>query len=506
MDLKVINKAIAATETVFDGFDERPVDCDFVLPDYFPDIAAVLKCIMKPMVQSKQLSGDRMIVDGIALIQVLYLDEARKCVHSCEFTKPFTSTFQVKASSNPFVTVAAKTTYVNCRATSPRRLDIHGAFSVKLKIVAETGSDVVSGISGDTIFTRKNVLTYSVPAASAEKMFSISEVLELGAGKPSAEALVRGDAVAVLHDCKILPNKAIIKGELMLSHLYVSNIDTGDMQKVRHEIPFSQIVDVDGLDEEWQCHVMLDVASSDIRITTNQNGEGKLLDVNVKLCASVQGYRTGMVEVVSDAYSTRYPMKLDYHRVSSEQMVAVRNSSSTIKETLDLPPDVANVVDIWVDPSLVSESCNNGRSNLAGRLMVCMLAKDTTGNVSYYERPVDFVLEFEDGCSCVTSDIGANYADYAINTAGKLDIRVDLNVTRKCMVSDSMNAVISVSVNENAAFPVETAALKIYFGNSGESVWEVAKACHTSMEAVMEENALASDVLAKDTMLLVPLC
>ena len=34
MDFKVMNKAISTNETLFDDFDERPVDCDFVLPDY----------------------------------------------------------------------------------------------------------------------------------------------------------------------------------------------------------------------------------------------------------------------------------------------------------------------------------------------------------------------------------------------------------------------------------------------------------------------------------------
>lgn len=40
MDLKVMNKGIAVCETLFDDFDEASVDCDFVLPDYCPDIAA----------------------------------------------------------------------------------------------------------------------------------------------------------------------------------------------------------------------------------------------------------------------------------------------------------------------------------------------------------------------------------------------------------------------------------------------------------------------------------
>ena len=67
MDFKVISKAIAVCESVFDDFDERPVDCDFVLPDYCPDIAAVLKCTLEPVVQSKQLSGDRISADGLYL-------------------------------------------------------------------------------------------------------------------------------------------------------------------------------------------------------------------------------------------------------------------------------------------------------------------------------------------------------------------------------------------------------------------------------------------------------
>lgn len=120
MDIQVTNKVIGTTETLFDDFDERPVDCDFVLPDYLPDIAAVLKCIMKPVVQSKQISGDRLMVDGVANIRVLYLDEARKCVRSCEFSQPFTSTFNVKnLGIGACIRLDAKANYVNCRATSP---------------------------------------------------------------------------------------------------------------------------------------------------------------------------------------------------------------------------------------------------------------------------------------------------------------------------------------------------------------------------------------------------
>ena len=167
MDFKVMNKAVSTMETLFDDFDERPVDCDFVLPDYCPAIAAVLKCTLTPVIQSKQLSGDRMLVDGQAIIRVMYLDEGRKCVRCCEFSQPFTSTFTVKSMGvNACVRVTAKTDYVNCRATSPRRLDVHGAFTVKLKITAEGGTDVVCSAEGTGLYTRQMPLSFSVPTAS----------------------------------------------------------------------------------------------------------------------------------------------------------------------------------------------------------------------------------------------------------------------------------------------------------------------------------------------------
>ena len=73
-------------------------------------------------------------------------------------------------------------------------------------------------------------------------------------------------------------------------------------------------------------------------------------------------------------------------------------------------------------------------------------------------------------------------------------------------MQDGCQAVTAVTADENAGFPEEKAALKIYFANGGESLWEIAKNCHTSVEAVMEENGLQSDVLPGDAMLLVPLC
>ena len=92
-------------------------------------------------------------------------------------------------------------------------------------MTAEGGSEVVTAVRGEGLYTRTRPVSYTVPVAFSEKQFTVSEVLELGQGMPEAEMLVRCEAVPVLEDCKLMTNKAIVKGELRLKNLYISNPD-----------------------------------------------------------------------------------------------------------------------------------------------------------------------------------------------------------------------------------------------------------------------------------------
>ena len=170
MEFQTTYGRVGTMETVFDKTDERPVDCDFVLPEYLPDIAAILKCRMKPMVQAHQISGDRVMVDGTVLLELLYVDEERRCVRSYEHSQPFSSVFTVKELKNSdMVNSTVRVGYVNCRATGPRRVDVHGAFTVHLCVTNAGSTEVVSAAECAGLYTRCCTTVGSVPMGNAEK-------------------------------------------------------------------------------------------------------------------------------------------------------------------------------------------------------------------------------------------------------------------------------------------------------------------------------------------------
>lgn len=108
---------------------EQPIECDITLPEYLPDIQRVLKCSLTAHISSVQKTGDRVTADGTGRLSVLYMSDTGK-LQCLEQGVPFSRFFENRAVEECECCVRAKTEYVNCRAVSGRRLDIHGSISI----------------------------------------------------------------------------------------------------------------------------------------------------------------------------------------------------------------------------------------------------------------------------------------------------------------------------------------------------------------------------------------
>ena len=83
MNYDVSKEILAVNNLVFDGCQELPIDIDFSLPDYCPDMQRILKCVVKPDISSRSISGDRLTIDGNASIHIIYIDADKNSVRCC---------------------------------------------------------------------------------------------------------------------------------------------------------------------------------------------------------------------------------------------------------------------------------------------------------------------------------------------------------------------------------------------------------------------------------------
>lgn len=110
--------AVFMTETLFDGQTEQGVELDHVLPDYYPEIFRILKCCLSPRVISAAVSGNKIMLDGVVLIKVLYLAENSTALHCVEQRYTWSKTVDIAGKAEnlcgePRITVVPRTDYCN---------------------------------------------------------------------------------------------------------------------------------------------------------------------------------------------------------------------------------------------------------------------------------------------------------------------------------------------------------------------------------------------------------
>ena len=140
--------SVYMTETLFDGQAEQGVELDHVLPDYYPEIFKIIKCCVTPRVTSTAISGGKIMLDGTAVIRVLYLAENSNALNCVEQRYTWNKTVDIgkapEQCSDPIITVIPRTDYCNCRAVSSRRIDVRGAISSALRRPAPRNSSCLS--------------------------------------------------------------------------------------------------------------------------------------------------------------------------------------------------------------------------------------------------------------------------------------------------------------------------------------------------------------------------
>ncbi len=506
MDSRLQKHTVASMAPLFPQNEELVISSDFVLPEYCPDVAVVLKCIVAPRIQNRQWSSGQLLLDGITVIRVLYLDEERRQVRSAEFSQPFSISMRsADTAQNPPVCVDILQEYVNCRATSPRRLEVRGAFTVCATAPMMKPTQIIDVGDGDGFCVRTDECSCSAPHTAAERVVALNEVFDFPSDLPSAELLLGGDCHACVQECKVLTGKVIVKGQVYIHQLYTDDTSSGDVYTLDYTVPFSQILDVDGVADGTPCTAEVSVLSDIERCCLNAAGQNAAMEVALKLLVQVQTYRCDTVKTVTDVYHRRYPLDAQTQELSLRTFMGTQRQNVTVQRSLELPStDLRQIVDVWVQPPSLVGRCEDGTVHLDGRMVVCMLVKDTEGMVSYYERPEDVRLELSGCCDSAMARAtvcGVNYT----TSDSHLELRVSLAVSATLWQHRDCRVVSEVTLHEEDAYPPERASLRLYYAQAGERVWDIARQCHTSPEGICRENDLHDDVLSEKKVLLVPI-
>lgn len=509
MELKILRQDVSVNSEIFKETAEQSIDIEMTLPEYFPKISKILKCKATPHVGSASINGQILAVEGTANILLLY-STAEDSIFSYEYALPFRKNFECGGSTAGALAVCtAVEEYLNCRVLAENKVELHGAVGLCAKLVAKKTTPVITDIDGGNVLLNRGSAPATTPVGMAEKYMQIDEELELSGGQPSINSILRYCVKAVNTECKIISGKAVIKGEIRVFLLYCGE-HTASPQTLRTAIPYSQIIEVDGLTEECQCAVKAQLCAVELKPRTSVSGEARSISMQGKVHFTLKASCNNDIPVILDAFSTKYETKVVTEEIVIEKIGKSINDNFVCRKKLDLSSgNIGTVIDIWGEPRVISCKTENGEIKVSGEIQVCILAYDTDNTPAYFERVMEFehALPLDKNCTEPKCEISAEESklSFTILNSTCIEVTAELTLSGVVYEQNRVNVVQNIEIDDvspkNASGDT---ALIIYYAGAGESVWNIARRYNSSPAEICEINTIEGGIIDAPKTLLIP--
>lgn len=510
--LKQERVKVSRRRTVIDNAYELPLERDLVLPDYYPDIFRVLKCTVEPSVISRSCNGSKLDMEISADIRVLYITENDRRINCIEQKMTLTRSVDMGAEcGDPVVRIEPKCSNVNCRVVNKRRLDIRGAVTACVKVCCDEQTHVLSDARGAGVQLKKQMMTYPVDRISAAKRITVIEELEMSPSKPSVGTVLRCGCVISKGEQRIIAGKLMTKGEAEITMLYscVNSAGEDTAETMRFSLPFSQIIDMEGIDESFEADVSISAAQCSVM----PKGESSpVLECELVLNVYCTAVKYENRELVIDAFSTAYECSCETCTDRIEGAAVNVRTDSKVSCTLNTPEsEKVNMYDCFAGCSQLSvmRDDEKGAFTVSGMVNFCAVGAGGSGVPFYIEKESAFETQVEIPKSVGSeADLEASAAvtgcSYYLGDGDTMEIKADLRIEGVIHSFLPDNVVSKLELSEQEQETVKNhCALKLCRCTQGEDIWDIAKRCRASVSAIMEENELTQGV-PSSAMLLIP--
>lgn len=464
------------------------------LTEGMPDIGRVLCAWGQVQLRGKEWRSDTVSVSGGVNAWVLYAPEDGSEPRCVEGWIPFQAKWPLPEGCREGVVQAdAVLRSLDGRTLSPRKMLLRAS----LALLGEALSPEEAAVhTPDELPEGVCLLRRSYPLQllreAGEKLFTLEQTLPLSAPLPQR-----------LLCCRWLPvvtEQAVTGGRLVLRGLLRGQyVAVGPEQRLcggTVEAPFAQFAELD-LDHDKEATAAVTVALSDAECSLEADG----LLVKCGLIAQYGVYDRSMVQVAEDAYS---PTRAVAPTVQTLRLpVLLDRTGQTLEAELEMEAQAENVVDVAFRADHPAQYREEGRLVVELPGMFQTLYYDREGQLQCAAQNWSgrWELPAEEGCS-LRLGVSQPAAPAAMPMGDRLRVSGAAALDVQTCAQQQINAVTGLETGE--AVQPDPKRPSVILRRAGHlSLWELAKGCGSTVEAIEKANGLTGEP-APEQMLLIP--
>ena len=504
MELELERTEWSGYDTVLDTAVCREETLEAIVPDACPDILRICDVEGTAYLAGKEAQEGRVELSGTVRAVLLYLPDGDAGIRHMEVTLPFTCTADAAAITPVCrVTAVPRVQNADARLLNPRKVLVRVSLAADVQVFCPAEKQVCSCVSKDGeagVEQRSERYDTCTTVCVQEKSFTFADDLTLSGGKPEAEELLRTRAYLRCGEAKVIGNKLIFKGETLLQLL--CRASDGTLFPAEFQLPFSQIMEVSGAGEEADCDVQVTLTDLDC---TLDGGDGRTFSVALGLLAQAAVRVERSLQLLTDAYSTLYPMTCESCCYTLERPLDQGEKEITVRELLELGDLLKEISDAYASVGNIVQSREGERLTVTAQVNVTVLYRTAEGELGALTRPLQAVcvldLPEDAQCTCRCACTGPVFAAAA---AGGLEVRLPVSFRYTARAARTAAGISAASIDENA--PLDHAgrpSIVLRLVGEGERLWDIAKSYGTTTAGILQANALEDGTPAAGQLLLI---
>lgn len=504
MDISLKRENYKFLNVLGDTTAEEMVEFDITLPEYMPEILRIIKTNVYPKILSCRISGERVTVDGVCEIRMIFTAEDGG-LHTYSQSQQFTKYFESESYSESIdVTSKATVAFVNCRATSNRKAEIKTGISIRVKVFGENSQEILCPCEESGI-EQKTVSSDAVGLGCRKTgRFALSDTI---VPENSAYCIVNSSASAICTDVRKINNKLMVRGEAVVRICYVKESDKNKTDVIKHIIPINQIMEFEGMEERFTGNVSFDVCYVDVIPKGESSGSISSMDVSVGVDVCVSMWEQKSVSLINDAYGVDAVLDLKKSVFNFYNSISEISECFVVEDSFAEPSDgIEQIIDVMGDISGYKVKYENSTLKISGVVNVSVILKDKNGNYTNLVKSMDY---------CYCAELGGEYEKFLCEPeisllsvecsrgVSGMDARAELNIVGIVFEKLEVEAVTDICKSEAPVLRKQN-AITVYFPENEESLWSIARRYNTTVKAIAEENALEGETTENLKILFIP--
>lgn len=514
--MELIKKNIHMNKLKCKSSLQLTLDDDFNVPDVKPDIYKIIKEQGTVKINDVKMLNGKLMVKGTLYFNMLYLsDENARPVHNISGELPFDELIHLdEACSGDEASISWDLEDLTTGLINSRKLSVKSI--VRITVLVEEMYDeatAVSVVGDENIQFINKTITVTDIAVDKKDTYRIKDQIHLPSNKGNMSEILYSELELRNPEVRLQDNKFNVKGELLIFILYASETEDNPVEYFETELPFSTTIECNGCTEDMIDNVEFSIASNNIDIMPDADGEQRILDVEAVIEMVIKMYEEEELQLLNDVYSPDKELTPIIKDAHYENLLVKNNSKVRVNERVKITDNQPGILQIChasgevkVDEINLLE--NGLEVNGVLEVQILYICADDNKPINSLKGVIPFTQTLEVKGIKPTSIYKVKTAveQLSVMMLDSDEIEVKAGIGLNGIVFDSIKEPIITDIQVSDVDYEKLHSMPSIVGyivKNQDNLWNIAKKYYTTINRIQELNGLENDSIKAGDKLLI---